>query len=176
MMDESKSMPPLTDAMRSVLRNDRGAYQSEDDLYAALCEAAGRAAAPTEEPDYTIDEAENAAISRALRKSAKVLRPARIPAAAPSAEPAAWIVVCEDPPRRGVVLEKSRVNHLVSQARFRWRIESELYTAEALAAEVEKAVLEERERCAKEAEHWQAISRPEHKCGEYIAAAIRGKG
>ena len=29
------------------------------------------------------------------------------------------------------------------------------------------------EDCAKEAEHWQTISRPEHKCGEYIAAAIR---
>lgn len=30
------------------------------------------------------------------------------------------------------------------------------------------------EEAAKEAEHWQTISRPEHKCGEYIAAAIRG--
>jgi hypothetical protein len=31
-----------------------------------------------------------------------------------------------------------------------------------------------RELCAREAEHWQQISKPEHKCGEYIAAAIRG--
>jgi hypothetical protein len=29
------------------------------------------------------------------------------------------------------------------------------------------------EKAAQEAEHWQKIGRPEHKCGEYIAAAIR---
>jgi hypothetical protein len=35
----------------------------------------------------------------------------------------------------------------------------------------------ERERCAAEAEHWQNISGPQpHKCGEYIAAAIRALG
>lgn len=33
---------------------------------------------------------------------------------------------------------------------------------------------DERERCAKEAEHWQKISTtPGHACGQYIAAAIR---
>lgn len=32
----------------------------------------------------------------------------------------------------------------------------------------------EREACAKEAEHWQTIS-SEHKCGEYIASAIRAR-
>ena len=37
------------------------------------------------------------------------------------------------------------------------------------------AVAQEREQCALEAEHWQTISKPEHKCGEYIAAAIRGR-
>ncbi|MBR8316030.1 hypothetical protein KDW36_22895 [Burkholderia dolosa] len=34
------SMPALTDAMRAVLTNDAGAFQSPDALYAALCEAA----------------------------------------------------------------------------------------------------------------------------------------
>jgi acyl-CoA thioesterase len=29
------------------------------------------------------------------------------------------------------------------------------------------------EKAALEAEHWQKIGKPEHKCGEYIAAAIR---
>jgi hypothetical protein len=34
----------------------------------------------------------------------------------------------------------------------------------------------EREACALEAEHWQKIGQnPTHKCGEYIAAAIRGR-
>lgn len=38
----------------------------------------------------------------------------------------------------------------------------------------EAAVAAERERCAKEAEHWQTISTtPGHACGQYIAAAIR---
>lgn len=45
-----------------------------------------------------------------------------------------------------------------------------LFTGEQLAA----AVAAERERCAKEAEHWQTISTtPGHACGQYIAAAIR---
>jgi len=35
------TMPPLTDAMRAVLRNERDLYGSEDELYAALCVAAG---------------------------------------------------------------------------------------------------------------------------------------
>jgi hypothetical protein len=35
------SLPALTDAMRAVLTNDAGAYQSADELYAALCKAAG---------------------------------------------------------------------------------------------------------------------------------------
>lgn len=43
-------------------------------------------------------------------------------------------------------------------------------TVEAMDA----AVAAERERCAKEAEHWQTISTtPGHACGQYIAAAIR---
>jgi len=29
------------------------------------------------------------------------------------------------------------------------------------------------ELCASEAEHWQKISKPDHCCGQYIAAAIR---
>ena len=33
----------------------------------------------------------------------------------------------------------------------------------------------EREACALEADHWQLISGSTHKCGEYIAAAIRGR-
>ena len=41
-------------------------------------------------------------------------------------------------------------------------------------AAIEAATLAERERCAKEAEHWQTISAtPGHACGQYIAAAIR---
>lgn len=32
------------------------------------------------------------------------------------------------------------------------------------------------EQCALEAERWQRSSRPDHKCGEYISAAIRGIG
>lgn len=39
---------------------------------------------------------------------------------------------------------------------------------------LQQAVRNERERCAKEAEHWQTISTtPGHACGQYIAAAIR---
>ncbi|WP_232355981.1 hypothetical protein [Burkholderia vietnamiensis] len=34
------AMPVLTDAMRAVITNESGAYQSADDLYAALCAAA----------------------------------------------------------------------------------------------------------------------------------------
>lgn len=34
------TMPPLTDAMRAVLRNEHCVYDSEDALYAALCDAA----------------------------------------------------------------------------------------------------------------------------------------
>ncbi len=34
------TMPQLTDAMRAVLRNEHCVYDSEDDLYAALCDAA----------------------------------------------------------------------------------------------------------------------------------------
>jgi hypothetical protein len=41
---------------------------------------------------------------------------------------------------------------------------------ERFAALVRAAALEE---AASEAEHWQKISRPDHKCGEYIADAIR---
>jgi hypothetical protein len=45
----------------------------------------------------------------------------------------------------------------------------------ALAAP-QDAVLAEREACAVEAEHWQSISTtPGHACGQYIAAAIRGR-
>src|SRR5690606_4787850 len=36
------SMPALTDEMRAVLRNEHCVYDSEDALYAALCEAAGQ--------------------------------------------------------------------------------------------------------------------------------------
>ena len=35
------TMPKLTDAMRAVLRNEHCIYGSEDDLYAALCNAVG---------------------------------------------------------------------------------------------------------------------------------------
>ncbi|KVA45296.1 hypothetical protein WI70_30315 [Burkholderia cepacia] len=35
------AMPVLTNAMRAVITNESGAYQSADDLYAALCAAAG---------------------------------------------------------------------------------------------------------------------------------------
>jgi hypothetical protein len=42
---------------------------------------------------------------------------------------------------------------------------------------VSVSAVAEREACAKEAEHWQKIGQnPEHKCGEYIASAIRGRG
>ncbi|MFT0546976.1 hypothetical protein ACMHYO_11610 [Allopusillimonas ginsengisoli] len=34
------TMPPLTDAMRAVLRNEHCVYDSDDALYAALCDAA----------------------------------------------------------------------------------------------------------------------------------------
>lgn len=34
------TMPALTDAMRAVLRNEHCVYDSEDALYAALCDAA----------------------------------------------------------------------------------------------------------------------------------------
>ena len=37
-----RSMPPLTDAMRAVIRNEHTLYQSEDELYAALVEAAAK--------------------------------------------------------------------------------------------------------------------------------------
>lgn len=47
-----------------------------------------------------------------------------------------------------------------------------------LNAEIEslrKQVEEIKELCAKEAEHWQKIGKnPDHACGQYIAAAIRG--
>jgi hypothetical protein len=35
----SPTLPPLTDSMRAVLRNEKGTYQSEDELYAALVAA-----------------------------------------------------------------------------------------------------------------------------------------
>lgn len=38
------TMPPLTDAMRAVLRNENCIYGTEDELYTALCEAVGTAA------------------------------------------------------------------------------------------------------------------------------------
>jgi hypothetical protein len=44
---------------------------------------------------------------------------------------------------------------------------------ETLFRIVREEVERERGRCAAEAEHWQKISGPEHKCREYIAAAIR---
>lgn len=40
-------MPPLTDTMRAVLRNEHYVYDTEDDLYAALCVAAQAPAQPT---------------------------------------------------------------------------------------------------------------------------------
>ena len=49
------------------------------------------------------------------------------------------------------------------------------FREDQLLAFAREAVKQERERAAKEAEHWQEISRPEHKCGEYIAAAIRAR-
>lgn len=43
-----------------------------------------------------------------------------------------------------------------------------------LRAAVEAFAREQRERCAKEAEHWQKIGTTSgHACGQYIAAAIR---
>jgi hypothetical protein len=48
-----------------------------------------------------------------------------------------------------------------------------------LHAAIDAYLLAEREACAREAKYWQRISRPEHQCGAYIAAAIlrrsRGK-
>ena len=42
---------------------------------------------------------------------------------------------------------------------------------------IDSAVKEVLEKCAQEAEHWQKISSTAgHKCGEYIAAAIRALG
>lgn len=49
-----------------------------------------------------------------------------------------------------------------------------LYEANQMRAYAAAEVAKERDRCAKEAEHWQAISAPGHACGQYIAAAIRG--
>ena len=37
---QAPAMPPLTDTMRAVLRNEHDVYGDEDALYAALCEAA----------------------------------------------------------------------------------------------------------------------------------------
>jgi hypothetical protein len=41
-----------------------------------------------------------------------------------------------------------------------------------LHAAIDACLLAEREACAREAKHWQRVSRPEHQCGAYIAAAI----
>lgn len=55
---------------------------------------------------------------------------------------------------------------------------SSKFTYENQKTEIEslrKQVEEIKELCAKEAEHWKKIGKnPEHKCGEYIASAIRG--
>ena len=45
----ASTMPALTDAMRAVLRNESGAYGSEDELYAALCAVTGSASADDSE-------------------------------------------------------------------------------------------------------------------------------
>ncbi|HDR9153810.1 TPA: hypothetical protein QDB05_000229 [Burkholderia vietnamiensis] len=51
-----EAMPALTNAMRAVITNESGAYQSADALYAALCAAAGverpAPACAREEPTY----------------------------------------------------------------------------------------------------------------------------
>lgn len=60
--------------------------------------------------------------------------------------------------------------HGVAQA-----CERRAVTAEARVRELEAALLAEREACAAEADHWQQIGTPGHKCGEYIAAVIRGR-
>lgn len=49
-LEQASSMPVLTEAMRAVIRNEHGAYDSEDALYAALREAAG-AKASAEVPE-----------------------------------------------------------------------------------------------------------------------------
>src|SRR5690606_8177501 len=41
MTQAQPAMPPLTEAMRAVLRNENDIYGDEDALYAALCDAAG---------------------------------------------------------------------------------------------------------------------------------------
>ena len=52
------TMPALTDAMRAVLRNEHCVYDSEDTLYAALCNAAG--------PAPSAQDREDAAALRAI--------------------------------------------------------------------------------------------------------------
>lgn len=44
---QTSVMPPLTDAMRAVIRNETDVYDSEDSLYAALCTAASQSALAT---------------------------------------------------------------------------------------------------------------------------------
>ncbi len=48
------TMPPLNEAMRAVLRNERDIYGDEDTLYAALCEAA-RAAIEAHQRQHTTE-------------------------------------------------------------------------------------------------------------------------
>src|SRR5690606_40914018 len=55
MTQAQPTMPALTDAMRAVLRNEREVYESEDALYAALCDAAG--AQPVVNQQMTTDTA-----------------------------------------------------------------------------------------------------------------------
>lgn len=48
-----------------------------------------------------------------------------------------------------------------------------LYTEAKLRSEVEKARREAIEEAAKEADYWYELNKS-HRCGDYIAAAIRG--
>ncbi len=67
------TMPPLTDAMRAVLRNEHCVYDSEDALYAALCAAAQTQPLPDSlvpsKPDleYLRGATENTALPAFLR-------------------------------------------------------------------------------------------------------------
>lgn len=52
-----------------------------------------------------------------------------------------------------------------------------MFTDEQMREYGAACAAQEREACAAEADHWQAISTtPGHACGQYIAAAIRARG
>ncbi|WP_323016389.1 hypothetical protein [Castellaniella sp.] len=63
------TMPPLTEAMRAVLRNEHCVYDSEDALYAALCNAAGSTpSAQDREDDEALADTQRAIIEAAEQR------------------------------------------------------------------------------------------------------------